>query len=187
MAGLQSLEFAFLYFLQGIHTPFLDEVVPVFTSLGNNGLFFVVTGVVFFAIPRTRKLGFVILLSLAAGLIIGNGLIKNLVMRDRPCWIDLSVPLLIENPHDYSFPSGHTLAAFETAFSIFLFNRRWGIPALIFAALMGLSRMYLFVHFPTDVLSGMVLGIFIAWFVSRFVEKYKIYDILIVQIKKKAE
>lgn len=187
MLALQSLEFSFLYFLQELRTPFLDEVVPVFTSLGDKGLIFVALGAVLFIIPRTRKMGFIILLSLAAGFILGNGIIKNLVMRDRPCWIEPGILLLIENPHDYSFPSGHTLAAFETAVSIFLINRRWGIPALIFAALMGLSRMYLFVHFPSDVLSGMALGIFIAWFVSRCVEKYKIYDILILQIKKKAE
>lgn len=187
MTALEGLEFSFLYFLQGLRTPFLDEVVPLFTSLGNSGWFFMLLGLVLFILPRTRKAGLIILLSLLAGLIIGNGIIKNIVMRDRPCWIDKSVVLLIENPHDYSFPSGHTLAAFETAFSLFLINRKWGIPALLFAALMGLSRMYLFVHFPTDVLSGMALGIFIAWFVTRIVEKYKVCDIISLKIEKKAE
>lgn len=165
----------------------LDEIVPVFTSFGNGGWGFIALGLVLLCFSRTRKTGVLVLLSLLAGLLIGNVLLKNLFMRERPCWIDTAVPLLIDNPHDFSFPSGHTLAAFETAFTIFLVHRRWGIPALAFAALMGLSRLYLFVHFPTDVLSGMALGIFIAWYVRRIVEKYKIYDILISTIKKKAE
>ena len=136
----------------------------------------------FFSFPEPA-----VLLSLLCGMIVGNLCLKNLVMRPRPCWIDASVPLLIPVPHDYSFPSGHTLAAFETAVSIFLVNRKWGTAFLIFAALIGLSRMYLFVHFPTDVLSGAALGIFIAWFVKKGIEKYRLCDILRVQKNKKAE
>lgn len=185
--GLEELEFSFLYVLQGLHTPFLDKFMTSVTFLGNSGWFFIVLGAALLCFERTRKTGFLVLVSLLVGLIIGNGAIKHLVMRARPCWIDQTVPLLIENPTDYSFPSGHTLAAFETAFIIFLVNRRWGIPMLGLAAVIGLSRLYLFVHFPTDVLSGMALGIFIAWFVSRTIDKYKIYDILKSQMKKKAE
>lgn len=185
--SLQDLELSFLYFLQGFHTPFLDKLMTAITFLGNSGWFFIVLGVLLLCFERTRKTGFLVLVSLTVGLLIGNGALKHLVMRDRPCWIDQTVPLLIANPTDFSFPSGHTLAAFETAVSIFLVNKRWGIPMLALAALIGLSRLYLFVHFPTDVLSGMVLGIFIAWFVARTIEKYKIYDILKLQIKKKAE
>lgn len=185
--GLEELELSILYWIQGMHTPLLDKVVPAFSSLGNSGICFIFIGVALLLFSKTRKTGVLVLLSLFVGFLIGNVALKNLVMRDRPCWIDQTVPLLINSPHDFSFPSGHTLAAFETAFSVFLINRRWGVSLLAFAVLMGLSRMYLFVHFPTDVLSGMVLGIFIAWFVSRIVEKYKIYDILSLQMKKKAE
>ena len=125
------------------------------------------------------------LLSLLCGMIVGNLCLKNLVMRPRPCWIDASVPLLIPVPHDYSFPSGHTLAAFETAVSIFLVNRKWGTAFLIFAALHRTFQNVPVCTFPTDVLSGAALGIFIAWFVKKGIEKYRLCDIL--RVTKKQE
>ncbi len=173
MELLAELEFSILYWFQGLHNPFLDQLMPAVSFLGNSGWAFIVLGVVLFSMKKTRRVGLAILLSLAAGFLIGNVLIKNLVMRSRPCWIDQAVPLLIPSPHDFSFPSGHTLASFETAFSVFLYSRRRGIPMLILAALIALSRLYLFVHFPTDVLSGMALGIFIGWYVHRTIENRK--------------
>ena len=98
---------------------------------------------------RTRKVGLAVLLSLLGGFLVGNLLLKNLAARERPCWLMPEVLLLIESPHDYSFPSGHTLASFETAFSIFLYNKKWGIAAEVLAALIAFSRLYHFVHFPT--------------------------------------
>lgn len=182
-----DMEFRILYWLQELRSPALDQVMEAITHLGDKGWFFILLGAALFLIPRTRRAGAAVLLSLLCGMIVGNLCLKNLVMQPRPCWIDASVPLLIPVPHDYSFPSGHTLAAFETAVSIFLVNRKWGTAFLIFAALIGLSRMYLFVHFPTDVLSGAALGIFIAWFVKKGIEKYRLCDILRVQKNKKAE
>lgn len=171
MGFLAELEFSFLYWLQGLHHPLLDQLMPAVSFLGNSGWAFIVLGVVLFCMKKTRKVGLAVLLSLAAGFLIGNVLVKNLVMRSRPCWIDGTVPLLIPNPHDFSFPSGHTLASFETAVSVYLYSRRWGVPLLILASLIALSRLYLFVHFPTDVLSGMALGIFIGWYVHRTLER----------------
>lgn len=176
--ALLELEFSILYFIQGLHTPFLDRFMTAVTSLGDKGWFFIVLGIILFCFKRTRKMGAAVLLSLAAGGLIGNVVLKNLVMRDRPCWIDESVRLLIQNPKDFSFPSGHTLASFETAVSIFLYNRKWGVPVIVLASVIALSRLYLFVHFPTDVLSGMALGIFIGWYVHRTIEKYKFSGIL---------
>lgn len=163
-------EFGILYFLQSIHTPWLDVVMKNITHLGDSGIFWILTGLVLFCFKKTRKMGFCVLLSLAGGLLIGNILLKNLVARDRPCWIDPTVQLLIENPGDFSFPSGHTMASFEAAVSIFLYNRRWGAAALVLAALIAFSRLYLFVHFPSDVLTGLVLGVVIALAVHKGVE-----------------
>lgn len=129
--ALLELEFSILYFIQGLHTPFLDRFMTAVTSLGDKGWFFIVLGIILFCFKRTRKMGAAVLLSLAAGGLIGNVVLKNLVMRDRPCWIDESVRLLIQNPKDFSFPSGHTLASFETAVSIFLYNRKWGVPVIV--------------------------------------------------------
>ena len=163
-------EFGILYFLQSIRTPWLDVVMKNITHLGDSGIFWILTGLVLFCFKKTRKMGFCVLLSLAGGLLIGNILLKNLVARDRPCWIDPAVQLLIENPGDFSFPSGHTMASFEAAVSIFLYNRRWGAAALVLAALIAFSRLYLFVHFPSDVLTGLVLGVVIALAVHKGVE-----------------
>ena len=176
--ALLELEFSILYFIQGLHTPFLDRFMTAVTSLGDKGWFFIVLGIILFCFKRTRKMGAAVLLSLAAGGLIGNVVLKNFVMWDRPCWIDESVRLLIQNPKDFSFPSGHTLASFETAVSIFLYNRKWGVPVIVLASVIALSRLYLFVHFPTDVLSGMALGIFIGWYVHRTIEKYNFSGIL---------
>ena len=118
-------------------------------------------------------MGAAVLLSLAAGGLIGNVVLKNLVMRDRPCWIDESVRLLIQNPKDFSFPSGHTLASFETAVSIFLYNRKWGVPVIVLASVIALSRLYLFVHFPTDVFAGIAIGSIVAIIVNYIMKLHK--------------
>lgn len=171
MAGT---EFDILYFLQSLHTPWLDVFMKEITSLGDHGIFWILTGIILLCFRKTRIMGLCVILSLAAGFLIGNTFLKNVIARERPCWIDSSVPLLIHNPRDYSFPSGHTLASFEGAVSIWLYNRKWGTAALILAALIGISRMYLFVHFPTDVLGGLILGVLIAFLVHSIVEKGRI-------------
>lgn len=171
MAGT---EFGILYFLQSLHTPWLDVFMKEITSLGDHGIFWILTGVILLCFRKTRIMGLCVILSLAAGFLVGNTFLKNVIARERPCWIDSSVPLLIHNPRDYSFPSGHTLAFFEGAVSIWLYNRKWGTAALILAALIGFSRMYLFVHFPTDVLGGLILGVLIAFLVHSIVEKGRI-------------
>lgn len=178
MTGLAELEFGILYFFQALHLPWLDWLMVQITSLGDGGWFWIALGVLFICMKKTRKLGIAMLLSLLIGFLIGNVWMKNLFERQRPCWIDPSVDLLIHNPKDFSFPSGHSLASFEGAMSIYLYHKRWGILALILAALIAVSRLYLFVHFPSDVLVGSVLGIGIAWVVhlcyTSFEQKNKI-------------
>ncbi|WP_349948035.1 phosphatase PAP2 family protein [Lacrimispora sp. BS-2] len=168
---MPGIEFDILYFLQSIHTPWLDVFMKQITGLGDHGIFWILTGVILLCFKKTRVMGLCVILSLAAGLLVGNAFLKNMIARERPCWIDNSIPLLINNPRDYSFPSGHTLASFEGAVSIWLYNRKWGTAALVLAALIGFSRMYLFVHFPTDVLGGLVLGVLIAVLVHFLVER----------------
>lgn len=168
---LSQIEFAILYALQSLHNPWLDLVMTRITSLGDHGFIWILTGVILTCLPKTRKIGICVLLSLAAGGLLGNMILKKLIQRPRPCWIDTQVVLLIQNPKDYSFPSGHTLASLEGAVSIWLYNRRLGVPFLFLAVLIALSRLYLFVHFPTDVVAGAVLGSLIALFVHRIMEQ----------------
>lgn len=158
-----NIEFQILYGLQALHTPLVDSLMVFITSLADVGWLWLFLGVALFLLPKTRPVGGCILVSLAIGAILGNVLLKNLAARPRPCWIDPSVSLLVHNPRDFSFPSGHTQASFEGAVCILLFNKKWGLPAIMLAMLIAFSRMYLFVHFPTDVLAGAVLGTAIAY------------------------
>ena len=84
---------------------------------------------------------------------------------------DREIALLVEPLHDYSFPSGHTLASFEGAVVLTIYNRKWGIPALVLASLIAFSRLYLYVHYPTDVLFSLVLGVGIAFLATWLVKK----------------
>ena len=165
-----------MYMIQKLHTPFLDEVMKGITFLGESGWFWILVAVLLFCQKRTRKIGLAVALSLAVGLLLGNIILKPLIARQRPCWLDGSIPLLIASPRDFSFPSGHTLASFEGAVSIFLYRRDWGLWALALAVLIAFSRLYLFVHFPTDVLAGAALGTVIAWCVARTAKRRRLND-----------
>lgn len=156
--------------------PFLDFLMPAVTRLGYKGVLSILLAIFLIAVNKgkSRKAGLVMLTSIALGYLLGNLLLKPLIMRPRPSWID-SVPLLIHNPSDYSFPSGHSLCAFETAVPICMyFGKKWKITALTIAFLVAFSRLYLYVHFPTDIIGGAVLGTAFA-FASRafygFVER----------------
>lgn len=98
--------------------------------------------------------------------IVGNLIIKNMVDRLRPCQIDETVSLIVKIPFDSSFPSGHTLNGITAAVTLMFIDKRMGIPAIVLAVLIAFSRMYNFMHFPTDVLAGAVLGVVSAVFVN---------------------
>lgn len=166
-----GVEFGILYFLQTLHRPWLDAVMVFVTSLSNHGQIWIVLAVVFLCFRKTRTLGVGMLISMLLGYLLGNVLLKNLIARPRPCWMDPSVRLLVKTPLDFSFPSGHSLIAFEGAVSIRLWNKRWGRAALLLAVLTAFSRLYLFVHFPTDVLAGSLMGAGIALLVYRGMKK----------------
>ena len=115
--------------------------------------------------------------ALLLGFLTGNLLLKNCIARTRPFLWDPTISLLIEKPSDYSFPSGHTLASFECAVAIFRYHRKWGIAALVFAVLIAFSRLYLQVHYPTDVLGGAMLGtlwgMLACWIVDTVIKRYQ--------------
>ena len=167
------MEFEILYAINNLHNPILDKIMIAITSFGNAGLIWIGLSIFLICIKKTRKCGALMLISMLLGLIIGNGILKNIIARQRPCWIDPNLPLLIPNPHDYSFPSGHTLASFEATVMIFLHNKKWGIISLIPAILIAFSRLYLFVHFPTDIIGGIALGTTISLAVYYGYEKIK--------------
>ena len=116
-------------------------------------------------------MGTSILIALAVGFLVCNLTLKPLVARVRPYDLTGFTGLLIEPLADFSFPSGHTIASFEMAVCVYSFNKKYGIFALITAALVGFSRLYLYVHYPTDVIAGAVFGIIIGWVVSSVIKK----------------
>lgn len=154
---------------------FLDVVMPVITMLGNGGIFWILVAVVLICIPKYRKTGLGVGVALLIGLLVCNVTLKPLIARPRPYDYQLEhfgkvINLLISAPRDFSFPSGHTLASFEAATVLLLNDRRLGIPAAVLAVLIAFSRMYLYVHYPTDVLCAVVLGIAFG-FIGNFLVK----------------
>ena len=139
--------------------------MPIITSLGNGGIIWILTALILIATKKYRVTGIAVLAALLLNLLIGNIILKPLIARVRPCDINTAVQLLIPRPTDYSFPSGHTLSSFAAATVIFLRDKRFGIAALILASLIAFSRLYLYVHYLSDVLGGIVIGAAIGIFV----------------------
>ena len=160
MTWLTRLDFSVLYWIQKtMRCTVLDYFMPKITFLGDAGLIWLLLTVVLLFLPKHRRTGILLLTGLAFGALVGNLALKPLFFRARPCWLDPTVRLLISVPRDYSFPSGHTIASFEFATVLFLRERKAGIIALVAAVLISFSRMYLYLHFPSDVFTSVVLGI----------------------------
>lgn len=161
------MEMNFLLTLQNLHHPIADFFFSHITLLANGGIFWILICILFLCSKKYRTNGIYFLLSLLLCFIIGNLFLKNIIARPRPCWINPQIPLLIPNPSDFSFPSGHSLHSFAGAVSIWYANRKWGIFAFILAGIIAFSRLYLFVHYPSDVVAGIVLGIIVTVFVHK--------------------
>jgi undecaprenyl-diphosphatase len=176
---MNGFELKILEFIQDTFScRFLDVFMPLITKLGDHGIFWIAVAIIFLLFPKLRKTGAMMGVAMILGLLIGNLTLKPLIARVRPYDMPgVEIQLLIEKLHDFSFPSGHTLVCFEAATVLMLQNKKLGIPALIIAILVALSRMYLFVHYPTDVLAGVVLGVlfgFVGCFiVNKTIECYK--------------
>ena len=147
------------YIAEHFRNGFMDLVMPKITLLGDGGVFWILVAVALLLCKRTRKTGLMMGTALALGLLFCNLLLKPMVARVRPYDVKGILPYLCAVQRDYSFPSGHTTASFEAATVLFLRYRKWGIAALVLAALIAFSRMYLYVHYPTDILAGLVLGV----------------------------
>lgn len=157
---MNQSELAILDFIaEHLRCGFLDFLMPKITLLGDAGIFWILLALVLLIPKKTRKTGFMMAAALVLGLIVCNITIKPLVARIRPYDVKGIAPYLASVQKDYSFPSGHTAASFEGATVILCNYRKWGIAACVLAALIAFSRMYLYVHYPTDILAGLVLGV----------------------------
>ena len=156
---LQNFDWSVLYWMQdNIRAAWLDGFMSVFTLLGEAGIIWIVCAAALLFFRKHRRTGVLTLLGLLLGVIVCNLLLKNIVARPRPFMLDPSVVLAVAPPSEWSFPSGHASSAAAAAAVLMLGNRRLGIPACAVGLLMCFSRMYLFVHFPTDILGGILVG-----------------------------
>ncbi|SFR69002.1 phosphatase PAP2 family protein [Anaeromicropila populeti] len=153
-----------LWIQEYLRTPVLTKIMQMITVLGDNAIIWTLIGfgLVFYA--KYRRVGFVVNLSVMLEMFVVNQFLKNIFARTRPFVAMEELEHLTRAPHSYSFPSGHTASSFAAAMVLFLMlPRKYGISALCLAALIGFSRIYLGVHYLTDVLAGMALGMGIAY------------------------
>ena len=172
---MNLFEINILYWIrEHLTCPFLDWLMPPLSALSAHGEIWILLAAVLMGIPKTRRVGVTMGVTLLLGYLIGNLGLKNLIARVRPYDV-VDVPLLVAHLHDFAFPSGHTLASVGAATALTLYHRRWGAAALTLAAVIGFSRLYLFVHYPTDVVAGALLGVALAftarWLVDRLYAK----------------
>ena len=166
------MDFSILYAIQKIRTSFLDDFFLYITSMaGDMGQLWVIVGLLLLVYKKTRKCGLSILLSYLCVYVLGQFVLKDLIARPRPCHIDQSIELLIKRPSSYSCPSTHSGWAFAAATSVFLHNKKAGYLVFVVASLIAFSRLYMFVHFPSDVLFGIALGVVFAILSHKFINK----------------
>ena len=171
----ESFDLPILDWIQAnLQSPLMDKIMPIITMFGDAGIFWMGCAAILFLIPKTRRTGLGMAFAMMMGLLICNVTLKPLVGRIRPYDYQIEYlgktmqdllmagKLLVETPHDFSFPSGHTIASFEACAVLMLNDKRLGIPATLLAIAIAFSRMYLYVHYPTDVIVSIFLGVLFA-------------------------
>ena len=172
----ESFDLPILDWIQNtMQCAFLDKVMPLITVLGDGGAFWIACAVLMILLKKYRKAGISAGLALIFGLLLCNMYLKPTVARIRPYdyqeQLGIMINLLIEKEHSLSFPSGHTIASFEAATAILLRHKKLGTAAMVLAVLIAFSRMYLYVHYPTDVIASVFLGIGLAFLASWIVNR----------------
>lgn len=157
-----------LWIQEHLRVPILNGPISILTRLGDGGILWVVIALILIAIPKTRKVGVLCAGSMVIALIFVNVCLKPIIARVRPYDVpEFSnlIKLLVPAEHDFSFPSGHSSNSFACAWVLFRLRNRengfakFGIAALVFAIMISLSRLYVGVHYPTDVIVGITAGI----------------------------
>ena len=166
-----------LWIQEHVRAAFATPVVNLITHLGDKGIFWILLTVALLIVRKTRPLGVICALSMVIGLIVTNLIIKNWVARIRPYELIQGLECIVEKADDFSFPSGHTTNSLACAWVLFRrAPRKWGVAALVLAILISMSRLYVGIHYPTDVLGGAVIGICSAclalWLVPKLEKKF---------------
>lgn len=173
--GLLGVDGGILLWIQAfVRQDWLSPVVEVFTHLGDHGMLWIALCLGLLLFPKTRRMGLAGALALCFSLLCTNLLLKPLVDRPRPWLMVEGLLPLVNEPDPRSFPSGHTSAAFAAA-TAFAWSmpkewKTWTWAVLAPAVLMGLSRLYVGVHYPSDVLAGALVGALCGWMGRRLLE-----------------
>ena len=174
--GTEALELKILDLIYSITScKAMDFLMVRITQLGNAGLIWICIALILIAIPKYRKDGCRLALGLIIGLVLGVWVFKNIVARPRPFTVLGMSDILISIPKDYSFPSGHTIASFVSVFILFKTEKWMGWAALPLAILIAFSRMYLGVHFPTDIIGG-ILFAYVSFILTEKINKIKKHE-----------
>ena len=176
MEYLQHIDGQILLWIQdNVRNDFLTPIFKFITHLGDTGWWWIAVTILCLFFAKTRKAGFLSAIALIGSLVINNLILKNLIARIRPYEVVDGLTRLIEAQYDYSFPSGHAGASFAAAVIFFIYlPKKFGVPALILAFLISLSRLYVGVHYPSDVLAGGLISTAIAiciWRVDEHIQK----------------
>jgi Membrane-associated phospholipid phosphatase len=158
--GLAGIDFNILNFIRNTtQNVVFDKVMSYITLLGNMGMVWILISVALILNKTYRHVGIMCIASMILATILGDVILKNIIQRPRPFLQVPTINLLITKPMSYSFPSGHTASSFAAASIIFSTLKKFRIHAIILASLIAFSRMYLFVHYPSDILGGILLGL----------------------------
>ncbi len=171
MQFIENIDTLILMFIQNNFTgPLLDSFMVTITSIGNAGCVWIVIGLILLFSTKYRKYGIMLLSALLLCFIVGNLGLKPLIARERPYNFNSAIKLLIDAPSDFSFPSGHTMTSFASASVLYYMDKKLGVVAYILASAIAFSRLYLYVHYPSDVLVGLITGILIAKIVVKLAD-----------------
>lgn len=171
MGTILNIDNSILNFLVSIRTEFFNDLFSFFSYIGNGGMVWIITGLILMIFRRTRKAGFILLLSIGITALINNFVLKIIIDRARPFITDESIITIITKPAGASFPSGHASSSFAAAAILIKYFRKKGLFGLATAILISFSRIYFCVHYPSDIIVGAVEGIIIALIVSFAFEK----------------
>lgn len=171
---ITQIDFSILDFIQeNLRSEFMDKFMVFLSLIGEGGIVWFAIALPMLFFKKSRVCGVVMILSMGITLLLGEFFLKNLIGRVRPCNINTEIEMLVHRPSSFSFPSGHTSSSFASATTIFQCNKKYGAIALVLAFLIGFSRLYNYVHFPTDVLAGMLFGILVSVFTYYIIRKYR--------------
>ncbi|MBE6746081.1 MAG: phosphatase PAP2 family protein [Ruminococcaceae bacterium] len=167
----------FQWIEENLWNPVLDVIFKVITVSGDDGIIFILMGLIFLGVgifkknDKCKQIGVAVLVSLLFMEVVNNLILKELIARVRPFNFDwtqytwggaFNFPEIVHKPSSWSFPSGHSSSAFAACVAVFWYNKKIGTPAVIYAALMAFSRVYVHVHYCTDVIGGSLVGILYA-------------------------